>query len=117
MYGLAEHFLSPNGIVVVATELQEKPGPVFRWLESIEGSEKTERHLLNSAHPQSLAAIEIYRSLSKRSIYLMSQLDREHLEEFGIGAIADINELEHLIASHSSTLVISGAQHRRVNRV
>ena len=114
---MAEHFLRPTGTVVVATELREKPGPVFRWLSSIEDPEKTERHVLNSDHPQSLAAIEIFRSLSKRSVYLMSQLAREKLEEFGIGSIADIPELEHLIASHPTTLVINGAQHRRVNRV
>ncbi len=112
---MAEHFLRPTGAVVVATQLREKPGPVFRWLSSMEDPEKTERHVLNSAHPQSLAAIEIFRSLSKRSIYLMSQLAREKLEEFGIGSVANIPELEHLIATHSATLVISGAQHRRVN--
>jgi Lactate racemase N-terminal domain len=113
---MAEHFLGPSGTVVVASELREKPGPVFRWLSSMEDSEKTERHLLNSPHPQALAAIEIYRSLSKRSVYLMSEISREKLEEFGIGAVADIAELEHLIASHATSLVISGAQHRRVNR-
>jgi nickel-dependent lactate racemase len=113
---MAEHFLRPSGTVVIASELREKPGPVFRWLSSIEAPEKTERHLLNSPHPQALAAIEIYRSLSKRSVYFMSEISREKLEEFGIGAIADMAELEHLIASHTTTLVISGAQHRRVNR-
>lgn len=46
----------------------------------------------------------------------MSQLAREQLEEFGIGAISGIQELEHLVSSHDSTIVISGAQHRRVNR-
>jgi hypothetical protein len=46
----------------------------------------------------------------------MSHIVAEQLEEFGIGAIADTQELEHLIGSHPSTLIISGAQHRRVNR-
>ncbi len=113
---MAENFLRPSGTVVIASELREKPGPVFRWLSSIEEPEKTERHLLNSSHPQVLAAIEIYRSLSKHSVYLMSEISREKLEAFGIGAIADIAEIEHLITTHATTLVISGAQHRRVNR-
>ncbi len=113
---MAEHFLRPTGIIAVVTQLRQKPSPVFRWLSSLEDQEATERHLLKSAHPQSLAVIELFRSLSKRSIYMMSQLEREQLEEFGIGAIADIKELEHLIASHESTLVISGAQHRRINK-
>jgi len=112
---MAEHFLRPTGSVAVITELTEKPAPVFRWLSNLDDTETTERHLLKSHHPHSLAAIEIYRSLSKRTIYMMSQLPGEMLEEIGISAIVGIQELEHLIASHDSTLVISGAQHRRLN--
>lgn len=114
---MAKNFLEPTGIVAVISELQERPSPVFRWLSADEEREATERHLLKSAHPQSLAAIEIYRALSKHSIYMMSRLPGELLEEYGIGAIADIQELEHLVSSHDSTLVISGAQHRHISRL
>ncbi len=112
---LAENFLNPEGTVAVITRLRKKPGNVFRWLNELEGPESTEQHLMRSSHPQWLAAIEIHRVRQRHTVYLMSQLPAETVEELGMGAISEVEEIEHLIASHGSCLVISGAQHRWVS--
>lgn len=109
---LAENFLRPDGVVAVVSELDQMPGPVFRWLSSLEDAETVHQHLKKSHHPQALAAIEIHRAKTKRAVYLMSQLDSDRVEELGLTSIRAIEELEHLIAAHPSCLVINGAQHR-----
>jgi len=109
---MAENYVTDDGKIAVATNLEIKPGPPFRWLSGIEESDSIEQHLLKSHHPQSLAAIEILRSRSKHVVYLLSKLPRELVEELGIGAMVDVEELEHVIGSSESCLVISGAQHR-----
>jgi len=109
---MAENYVSETGKIAVITNLQTKPGPPFRWLAGIEESDSVEQHLLKSHHPHALAAIEILRSRSKHVVYLLSKLPREIVEELGIGSMVDVDELEHVIASSESCLVISGAQHR-----
>ena len=109
---MAENYVTDDGKIAVATNLEIKPGPPFRWLSGIEESDSIEQHLLKSHHPQSLAAIEILRSRSKHVVYLLSKLPRELVEELGIGAMVDTEELEHVIGSSDSCLIISGAQHR-----
>lgn len=111
---LAERFLHPEGSIAVVTDLDQSPGAVFRWLSSAEAREATERHLLKSSHPNALAAIEILRAQTRHKVYLMSRLPSAQVEEWGIAAIENAHELEHLIRSHDSTIVISGAQHRRM---
>jgi hypothetical protein len=113
---LAERFLHRDGSIAVITDLDQPPGAVFRWLSSAEERESTERHLLKSSHPHALAAIEILRSQTRHKLYLMSRLPSERVEEWGMAAIENTHELEHLIRSHERTVVISGAQHRRFDR-
>jgi hypothetical protein len=114
---MAENYVNENGKIAVATNLETKPGPPFRWLSGIEENDSIEQHLLKSHHPQSLAAIEILRSRSKHVVYLLSKLPREVVEELGIAAMVDTDELEHVIGSSDSCLVISGAQHRWMPKV
>lgn len=114
---MAENYVSEDGKIAVATNLETKPGPPFRWLAGIEENDSIEQHLLKSHHPQSLAAIEILRSRSKHVVYLLSKLPREVVEELGISAMGETEELEHVIASSESCLIISGAQHRWLPKV
>ena len=110
----AERFLLPDGGIAVVTDLDQPPGSVFRWLASAEERETAERHLLKSTHPNALAAVEILRSQTRHKIYLMSKLPAEQVEEWGMTAIGSPHELEHLMQTHASTVIIGGAQHRRL---
>ncbi len=112
----AERFLLPDGGIAIVTNLDQPPGSVFRWLASAESRETAERHLLKSTHPNALAAVEILRSQTRHKIYLMSKLPADQVEEWGMAAIGSTHELEHLIESHSSTVIIGGAQHRRLSK-
>jgi hypothetical protein len=109
---IAENYLAADGKIAILTELDHKPGAPFRWLASNDQDESIEQHLLKSHHPQALPAIEIFRSRSRHRIYLMSSLAREIIEELEVGALDSIDELEHLVSSSKTCLVLSGAQHR-----
>ena len=113
---LAEHFLSPSGSVAIITDLDQAPGAAFRWLSSPETTASAERHLLKSHHPHALAAIEILRAKSCHRLYLMSRLPAEQVEEWGITPIHDPTELERLVRAHAASMIIRGAQHRRLER-
>jgi len=57
-----------------------------------------------------VVANQLARAQEQASVYFLSRLDEELLEQLGIAAVADAAEVARLLRRHSSCIVLSNAQ-------
>ena len=112
----ASPLVSPDGALIVCTELSQRPGPALRRLNNPNRSEEDiARKLAGDASDDALAAAVLLRSLAASHVYLLSELPSEVVESLGMGAIQNLNQAEHVIHDRASCLVIGSAQHRMLS--
>lgn len=109
----ATPLVSPDGALVVCTELAQRPGPALRKLKNSNRSEDAlAKQLSSDASDDALAAAVLLESLDTSHIYLLSDLPRDVVESLGMSAIESLHQAENIIQQRSSCLVIGSAQHR-----
>ena len=112
----ASPLVSPDGALIVCTELSQRPGPALRRLNNPNRSEDDlAKKLSSDASDDALAAAVLLRSLEASHIYLLSDLPTEVVESLGMGAIQNLHQAEHVIHDRASCLVIGSAQHRMLS--
>lgn len=112
----ASPLVSPEGALIVCTELAQRPGPALRRLKNSNRSEdELERKLSSETSDDALAAAVLLRSLEASHIYLLSDLPKEVVESLGMGAIQTLQQAEHVIHDRGSCLVLGSAQHRMLS--
>lgn len=109
----ASPLVSPDGALIVCTELAQRPGAALRKLNNPNRSEDDlARTLSSDGSDDALAAALLLRSLETSHVYLLSELPSEVVENLGMGAIQNLHQAEHVIHDRASCLVIGSAQHR-----
>jgi hypothetical protein len=111
----ATPLVSPDGALIICTELSQRPGPALRKLKNPNRSEDAlARQLASDASDDALAASVLLESLDSSHVYLLSDLPREVVEGLGMSALQNLHQAENIIQQRSSCLVIGSAQHRMV---
>lgn len=111
----ATPLVSPDGALIVCTELSQRPGPALRKLKNTSRSEDSlAKQLSSDASDDALAAAVLLESLDTSHVYLLSDLPREVVEALGMSAIQNLQQAENVIHQRGSCLVIGSAQHRMV---
>lgn len=113
----ATPLVSPDGALIVCTELSQRPGPALRKLKNPNRREDVlAKQLSSDASDDALAAAVLLESLDASHIYLLSDLPRDVVEGLGISAIQNLQQAENVIHQRGSCLVIGSAQHRMVHQ-
>jgi nickel-dependent lactate racemase len=101
-----------QGVVVLWTELSAAPGPALKSLAAFDASEEEQRlSLLKQRSADATAAKVVADCLERCRVYLHSRLDDAVVEEIGLGPLHTAQELQRLVDSSASCLVIGSAQH------
>lgn len=113
---MASRAVVEGGTIVVWTDLATDPGPALKSLAHYEESDDEQRlSLLKLRSADAMAAKVILDCLQRTRIYLRSRLDDAVVEEIGLATLHDVAELQRLVNSAESCLVLSSAQHAGVH--
>ncbi len=103
--------VSETGSIVVCSELEQLPGPVFQHLAANEDYEVAARQILQDGLlADSWAAWQLCRALQHGPVYLCSKLPDRVVESVGFTPLAVEHELERLMQVHDHVLVVPEAQ-------
>ncbi len=105
----ADMQLDANGIVVVCTDLKHLSDGILQ-LGSDESEDQLQRQLLSSDLEDAFAAAVLSSIKSKRSIYLLSQLKSNQVENLGLAYIDSPLDIERLCREASSVCVMRSSQ-------
>lgn len=106
----AQALLEPAGALVVCTELDEQPGRAMSQLAGNDDPQLIEREILRYPSADAGPAMLLNQVLQNETIYLRSQLRDSVVESLGMSPLATDGELERLIQSHASCIVVEDAQ-------
>lgn len=91
----ADALCKTDGVIVVCSDIDEVSDGIAQ-LTSDEQDEKLQRRLLKSDMEDAFAAAVIRSVQSKRSVYLMSQLESPQVEAMGLAYLANANDIAKL---------------------
>lgn len=106
----AQVLLEPEGALVICTELDEQPGPAMGQLAGNDDSQLVEREILRHPSGDAGPAMLLNQVLQHETIYLRSRLRDSVVESLGMSPLATDGELERLVQSHASCIVVEDAQ-------
>lgn len=108
---VAEELLTPGGAIAICSGIAIRPGASGKRLREAADLGEVERKLLKDEHADSIAALQLCRSLQRGTVYLKSRLPPDVVERFGLAPIASNEELERLVRSYGRCVVLEEAQH------
>lgn len=112
---VAHKVTARGGSIIICSQLAQVPGRALRKLTDPDRSSGTlAKQLSSDASDDALAAAVILAVVSEYHIYLYSEIASETIEEFGMGAIENLGQLQHLLGQHASMLLLGSAQYRTV---
>ncbi len=115
IYG-AQRAVARDGTIVVCSQLSDPPGRALKRLRGPNRAAETlAKQLAHDLADDALAAAVILEAVQDYHVYLLSKLDSGTIEELGMGAVENAEQLERLIAQHGSCLILGSAQHRLVH--
>lgn len=101
-----ESFGMDDAIVVLCTDLETPPGKALNRLRNFDTDpDATFRELSKQNSEDALAAALLARSRESHQLFLCSRLDRELVEDLGIGVIADSDDLTRLCRNQTVTII------------
>lgn len=102
--------LEPGSPIVVCSELSESVGQAVGYLVGNDDHPVIQREIKRKPHADSGPAMQISRTLQSGSIYLRSQLRASVVASMGIIPLESDSELERLVQSFRSCLVLEESQ-------
>jgi nickel-dependent lactate racemase len=100
-----------DGTVAVCTDLARRPGPALSLLIGDLDLDKIEAKIGRKQRADALAATQLIDALRRVRVYLLSQLDREVVEDLGLGHIERPQEVANLCRRHASCILLANSQH------
>ncbi|MBD3673375.1 MAG: DUF2088 domain-containing protein [Planctomycetaceae bacterium] len=107
----ARQLVRREGKIVLLTDLREKPGEGVSLLKTAQESRDCYEPLRESSPDDQAEATELLDALEHASIYLLSQLPSEEVEELHLFPLESATEVERLIEAVESCVVVESAQH------
>ena len=103
--------VSYEGRIIVLSDLAAEPSPGIQMLRSFHTAREALQPLRKESPPDLVAASQIARAADWASVYLLSQLPSELVEELFMTPLEHEREATRLIAQCEGCLVFDGAQH------
>jgi len=98
-----------GGAIALCTDLAASPGPAMRCVAKARSPDMAVRRISKDQPPDALPALRLAQSLQHNSVYLLSRLDPQVVEDLDMIPIADADELVRLTRHHRSCIVLANA--------
>ena len=108
----AERLVDDDGAVAICTALDRPPGKSLGRL--VGNDDLTDVGAQGPARScdRQLVGLATGPRLAARTVYLLSRLDDETVEDMGLAPVADVEDLVRLAGRHESCIVLDDSQHR-----
>jgi hypothetical protein len=107
----AASVVAEGGAIALCTQLSADPGPAVRGLSHFEDASQAIKHFKREALPDARVAVELIRAKEQGKVYLLSQLEESLVEDLGMAAIGNSEDLGRLARRHESYVVLANAQY------
>jgi nickel-dependent lactate racemase len=111
---VASQAVSDGGSIVLCTRLKQPPGQSVRRLAATHDADKFQRTLRRDASTDAFTARLLAQTLDRASVFLLSRLAEETVEDLGMGHVASADEITRLSRKHDSCILVGSAQHALV---
>lgn len=108
---MAKRLVGDGGRIAVVADLSEPPGQSVDMIRRTTDPEELLDLLRQSPLDDSIEAIHIIEAVAHTTTYLLSNLDASFVEDLGMLALADQNELQRVIDNAASVAVIHNANY------
>lgn len=110
----ASRLVIREGRIIVLSDLSASPGPGIELLRSCRSAKAALQPLRKEAPPDLVAASQIAAAADWASVYLLSGLPSQLVEELFMTPLENESEVTRLINSCDGCIVVAGAQHAYV---
>lgn len=107
----ARQLVRREGKIVLLTDLREKPGTGISLLKTAHEPRDCYEMLREQAPEDQNEATELLDALEHATVFLLSQLPSELVEELHMMPLESVTEAERLIGSAENYVVVESAQH------
>ena len=107
----ARQLVRREGKIILLTDLREKPGEGISLLKSAHEPRDCYEPLRERAPEDQIEATELLDALEHASVFLLSQLPAEEVDELHMIPLESSTEAERLIGSAENYVVVESAQH------
>jgi nickel-dependent lactate racemase len=106
----AMRVVNPDGAIVVCSDLEDPPGPAMQYMASSDDREHAVRDIIKEQPVDALPAMQLMLALENGPVYLLSRLDESLVEDLGMAAISDPEQVARLTRRAKSCIVLADAQ-------
>lgn len=107
--GNAGRLVDDGGAIAVCCDLHDPPGPGVRSVANAESRQAGLHDIRRQRPADALPAAQIARALDRGTVYLLSRLDPDVVEDLDMVPIADSTELLRLTRRHKSWTLLANA--------
>jgi nickel-dependent lactate racemase len=107
----ATEAVAEEGAIAICCDLDREPGPALAALAESEDHEAALKQIRRRNLPDAQVAARLQRASRRATVYLLSQLADDLVENLGMAPIASAAEVQRLASHHESCLLLSNAQH------
>lgn len=111
----AGQVVHPGGSIVLCSQLAQAPGPALAELQLLD-EEQALRRIRKHRSPDAQAARVLLEIQRDSRVYLLSRLEREVVEDLGVGFVEDAAEIGQLCRRHRRCALLPNA-HRATARI
>ena len=105
-----------GGAIVLCTALNAEPGPALKRLSHAASKDEAVQEIRRDRSKDATAASILAEVSQRARVYLLSQLDRDPVEELGIGFVAETHDIQRLARQASTCVILGNAQHALISR-
>lgn len=109
--GTARNLVARGGRILLLTELREEPGEGIRLLKEAQDPRDVARPLRELSPPDLNEATELLDALDQATVFLLSRMPAERVEELHLVAVESVEEAERLIDSAPTCVLVEAGQH------
>lgn len=116
--GVAASAVEEGGAIAICSDLQEPLGPALDLLTKCgDDRDEVEAHIRKERPVDLFPALTLIETQRRARVYLISKLDDETVENLGMTAVADADDIGRLASRRGSCLVLGDAQHARLDAI
>jgi Lactate racemase N-terminal domain len=106
-----EPLVDDEGAVAICSDLDVGPGHSIGQLINNPDIDRIALAVRNDHSPDSWPAWQLARALQRGPVYFLSQLESDDVEDMGLAAVENLDELERLAVGRESCIVVDDSQY------